>query len=1350
MTILSAPSPAAPRRRMRKALGILLSSGGMIGLGLTLGSFSQRGEAQGFLGNYSFPTGFATISSGKDIITAETPTVVIEWVPDDMTGTAPIDFLPAANSALFQNGSNVGNFTVLNNIRPSNGNADILNRIIELNGTITSQPGNNVWFYTPGGFLIGDTARINVGGLVLSTSQIDETISLAPLAPDGFSGTVSFTGTPTTASRITISPLASISAANYVAMVAPRIDQRGTVTVDGSAAYVAAEQATITMNGGLFDIVVTDGSGDANGIVHDGTTTGPASTASSDTQRIYMVAVPKNQAMTMLLSGSIGYTAAASAVNEGSAVVLSAGYDIFSDDSAAPSSGAGTGGANIAVSGTTSFSNATTAYALDAITLNAGAGEQIGAASDLILYAQREGQGGLISFTASDTGSISVDGNLIAGASGFGSSSSGTSDGTGGTVQLTANGGTIAVTGDTGLFASGFANSSLVDGDPSGAGAGGTITLATGSGGGALSFADLTAQANGNETSPVEPFINTGGGGNGTGGTIVLTLPSGTLTAGAVTLSADGTGFASSAHDSSLGTAPFLSGDGFGGSISFAATGGSATVTTLTAHADGYGGLSSGGDDSFAPIGSIAGDGQGGTVSFSLSGTGGLTATDITASASGLGGLGGSSFEFMSAPPPLTTVPGEDGGDGVGGNVIFALSGGALSANMVKLGANGLGGDGGESATLGSGGAGGAGTGGSADFNATSGTHDIGPLTVEALGTGGTGGAGRYEIGFDPITGPIYAYDAANGGAGGAGRGGAASLSGGNGATASSLTMDASGQGGTGGDGLTGGNGGGATNGLARADFLAGATFAFGSWTTNSLATGGTGGASPSGGTAGATGGETSDPSGGIAVSFADGSAANGTSAIWTSDSGIAMGVAGTGLLTLSGNFTTEAFNSVSIAGIVTNGVVSADGSDISITTPADIAFDHATASAGDFTLNSGGTASFIGDATATNISVTSADLSIGAGANLIATGTLSLTNGGSSRTTYIGGADTSLGYSLSAAEIARLFASGITVIAPAVGGITTLSLGSTRSPDLIIGDMTVQTGTGRNLPATGNFTIATPGKARITGAVSFTGLTTGGLTIQADDALEIIAGSGSIDLRDGNGALGGTLQLFSDDIIAASGATIDAVGAAGSLFERNNLLDVNDGAVNDQGYLRAGNIAINVANGLYIQNSGAGTDTNARRGFTANSLSITTQGDAEIVINGRLTDPNGGFATGLTALGRVVINDQAAPASGYAAGSTINGCLIISPAACIPNMPDLNIPVRNEDIKGELDPEAGSRSGPGGDMLPTVIIEIKEFEQMGFPPLIDEPVTGSGNDDLWTGADCSASDGGECRSGVN
>ena len=55
-----------------------------------------------------------------------------------------------------------------------------------------------------------------------------------------------------------------------------QIVQAGEFRVDGSAALVAAEQLTMTMNQGLFDIQVSLGTEIPNGIIHSGSTTGPA------------------------------------------------------------------------------------------------------------------------------------------------------------------------------------------------------------------------------------------------------------------------------------------------------------------------------------------------------------------------------------------------------------------------------------------------------------------------------------------------------------------------------------------------------------------------------------------------------------------------------------------------------------------------------------------------------------------------------------------------------------------------------------------------------------------------------------------------------------------------------------------------------------------------------------------------------------------------------------------------------------------------------------------------------------------------------------------------------------------
>src|SRR5690606_3152903 len=164
---------------------------------------------------------------------------------------------------------------------------------------------------------------------------------------------------------------------------------------------------------------------DANGVVHTGTTTGPASINAADAQRISMVALPKNDALTMLLSGSVGYEPALSAFDEGSSVVLAAGYDTHQPTNV-PANTLGSieiGGGTfrntlgalatdtLAVTtsgGTIAFESAANLHALNSLTVSATGGGSITAADTLVLGAGTEGTGGTITVTAAGNSQIGV------------------------------------------------------------------------------------------------------------------------------------------------------------------------------------------------------------------------------------------------------------------------------------------------------------------------------------------------------------------------------------------------------------------------------------------------------------------------------------------------------------------------------------------------------------------------------------------------------------------------------------------------------------------------------------------------------------------------------------------------------------------------------------------------------------------------------------------------------------------------------------------------------------------------------------------------------------------------------
>jgi filamentous hemagglutinin family protein len=285
----------------------------------------QQARAQAFNGTPGgeglniATVGSATRSVGTnaETITVGSSTATIDWAASSNI------FLPSAKTATFTSSSGLTNYTVLNRIAP------VSSAPIELNGNVistlqgTSAVGGNVWFYSPSGILVGPTAVFDVGGLLLSSNPVTSFSQ----SSNGFDASF---GAGSAASSVTISSGAQINALrqnSYVALIAPSVTQAGTVKVDGSAAYVAAEQLTMTMDQGLFDITVPVGGGSSQfiGIDHSGSTTGGSTSALSGMHRVYVAAVPKNEAITMLLSGTMGFDATVAGYENGQ-IRLSSGW----------------------------------------------------------------------------------------------------------------------------------------------------------------------------------------------------------------------------------------------------------------------------------------------------------------------------------------------------------------------------------------------------------------------------------------------------------------------------------------------------------------------------------------------------------------------------------------------------------------------------------------------------------------------------------------------------------------------------------------------------------------------------------------------------------------------------------------------------------------------------------------------------------------------------------------------------------------------------------------------------------------------------------------------------------------
>jgi hypothetical protein len=769
---------------------------------------------------------------------------VINWTPNDTSGTGVIDFLPAGQTQKFTNEvSGLNDFTVLNRILPVDGSGISVSRVVALNGTVQSEingaQGGKAWFYAPGGIVAGASSIFNVGSLLLTSNDIDMTGGLY-----GSGGEIRFRGTADVLTSVEVRSGAQISAlsgGSYVALVAPRVVQAGTVQVNGSAAYVAAEAADITINGGLFDISISAGTTDANGVVHTGTTERPGVTV-TDAQHVVMVAVPKNNALTMLLSGNVGYDAANSAVQTNSGVVLSAGYDV-SGGAVGVRNATATGEANIAigsgtlqpdvngqatggitvqpgagaagfaalnltaeraiavqagVGGTVSASGNIDLKAAEAVTLRADQGGSISVGGNLNLTAGMAGAGGKIdvltyggSATAAGNGQISVTGSMVldASATGLGSANApllAGGDATGGEISVIANGGSISAA-NLSAYADAIGG---LGSDSSGNATGGSITVSarTAAGpsaalAGTIGFGSMSLSASAgvaNDYYSPQPVT----GGNATGGTINVSAAGGSITTGYIDLAADGAG----------GDATGLGGTGSGGGITVSASALNGLRGSFAADCSSYCTITADGRGGYGQNGANAAGGSiliyAADADFAMDG-------DLYLQANGIGG----GTEFYDG------VAGR-GGDGLGGAIAIESRAGAAGSADMRFGSVFASADGasteasfgfralssGNLSTLSLGGSafnqgdGGTGTGGSVNFLVAGGSMTAASLLGTADGRGGASSINCPSCG-DGVT-PFQA---------GSGQGGTAQflITGGS-ATIASLTLAAGGIGGAG------------------------------------------------------------------------------------------------------------------------------------------------------------------------------------------------------------------------------------------------------------------------------------------------------------------------------------------------------------------------------------------------------------------------------------------------------------------------------------------------------------------------------------------------------------------------
>lgn len=327
----------------------MLALAGQLSLAVALASQPQLARAQAFQGSGTVAFGSATIDTSvanATTVTVNTAHTTINWTPGDSTGNStPFVFLPGGATATYQGNAALGGtpYTVLNRIIPNGTGA------MQFNGTVNSDAAGRIWFYSPTGLILGGTARFNVGSLLLTTADPvpDANGNFMPIE-----GQFTLSGVAGSSAAVVIQAGAQINAtttgqSNYVVALAPRIQQDGAISVRGSAALVAAESATFAIDStGLFTISVNAANGGttvtgSDALAVTGNVGGPDAASAGAPRRVYLMAVPKNNAITMAISasGALGFDIAGAANVSGNAIVLSGGRNITDTGTGNPITG---------------------------------------------------------------------------------------------------------------------------------------------------------------------------------------------------------------------------------------------------------------------------------------------------------------------------------------------------------------------------------------------------------------------------------------------------------------------------------------------------------------------------------------------------------------------------------------------------------------------------------------------------------------------------------------------------------------------------------------------------------------------------------------------------------------------------------------------------------------------------------------------------------------------------------------------------------------------------------------------------------------------------------------------------
>lgn len=189
----------------------------------------------------ALPTGGTTTAgsgsistSGSAMTVSQTSTrAIFDFTTFNIGSGASVTFSQPSGSAV-----------AVSRVGPGGGRSNI-------DGTLSAN--GHLMLLNPNGVLFGATASVNVAGLVASTGSINDTQFMA-----SSTGPIAITGA--TGGSIENRGAISVGSAGLAAFVAPSVVNSGAITaVGGRIVLAGAQAATVSLNGGLYEIAVDQG-----------------------------------------------------------------------------------------------------------------------------------------------------------------------------------------------------------------------------------------------------------------------------------------------------------------------------------------------------------------------------------------------------------------------------------------------------------------------------------------------------------------------------------------------------------------------------------------------------------------------------------------------------------------------------------------------------------------------------------------------------------------------------------------------------------------------------------------------------------------------------------------------------------------------------------------------------------------------------------------------------------------------------------------------------------------------------------------------------------------------------------